>query len=57
MPMRGHITSRTANCGRRRVTPDGFRLGTWLNYQRAKRGRGELSEEKTARLEAIGMIW
>ena len=57
MPMRGHVTSRTANCVRRRVTPDGFRLGTWLNYQRAKRGRGELEEEKIARLDAIGMVW
>ena len=39
------------------VTPEGERLGAWLAYQRTKRSRGELEEEKIARLEAIGMEW
>ena len=39
------------------VTPEGAKLGAWLAYQRTKRGRGELEEEKIARLEAIGMEW
>ena len=42
---------------KRYVTPDGVRLGVWLAYQREKYGRGELDKEKTARLNAIGMVW
>lgn len=42
---------------KRYVSPEGAKLGTWLAYQRAKRGRGELEEEKIARLDAIGMVW
>ena len=42
---------------RRYSSPDGFQLGTWLVYQRAKRAKGELSEERIARLDAVGMVW
>ena len=41
----------------RYTAPGGLKLGTWLNYQRAKHEKGELSPEKTAALEAIGMEW
>ena len=39
------------------VTPEGKRLGAWLAYRRTKRSRGELEQEKIARLDAIGMVW
>ena len=42
---------------KRYVSPEGAKLGAWLAYQRAKRGRGELDAEKIARLDAIGMVW
>ena len=41
----------------RYTAPGGLKLGTWLNYQRAKHEKGELSPEKTTALEAIGMEW
>mmetsp|Transcript_42311 Transcript_42311/g.75811 ORF Transcript_42311/g.75811 Transcript_42311/m.75811 type:complete len:394 (-) Transcript_42311:114-1295(-) len=42
----------------RYVSPDGFRLGRWVQNQRDKyRGkRGGLSEEQVSRLEALGMV-
>ena len=42
------------------VTPDGGKLGNWVSYQRkARKGNtyGGLSEERTARLEALGFVW
>ena len=41
------------------VTPDGGKLGAWVNEQRqCHRGkRSGLSEERTARLEALGFVW
>ena len=39
------------------VTHEGEKLGAWVAYQRTKRSRGELEEEKIARLDAIGMEW
>ena len=36
---------------------DGFRLGVWVNSQRRKNRSGELSEEKIALLNEIGMEW
>ena len=41
------------------VTPDGGKLGTWVvNQRQARKGKGGgLSEERTARLEALGFVW
>ena len=39
------------------VTPDGVRLGAWVCAQRARRGKGTLSAERAAELDALGMIW
>ena len=39
------------------VTESGVRLGAWLENQRAAYWKGELSADKAARLEAIGMLW
>ena len=37
---------------------DGFRLGYWVRTQRAYQGRGQLSEERRQRLEALlGWVW
>ena len=36
---------------------DGFRLSVWVNAQRRKKRNGELSEEKIALLNEIGMVW
>ena len=41
----------------RYVTPDGFKLGAWVKYQREKRARGELSEERVRTLDAMGIRW
>lgn len=49
--------------GRRMVpqthtTPDdGFKLGWWQHAQSAARKRGELSDERIARLDAAGFVW
>ena len=42
---------------KRYTTPDGIKLGVWLDYQRKKYAEGELSEERISMLEAIGMEW
>lgn len=42
---------------KRYTSPDGFKLGIWLTYQRGKRDEGELSEERIEMLDAIGMVW
>ena len=39
------------------VSPSGIRLGAWVENQRAYYLKGELSDDKTRRLEAIGMLW
>ena len=39
------------------VSPSGVRLGAWLENQRAAYWKGELSADKAARLEVIGMLW
>jgi superfamily II DNA or RNA helicase len=37
---------------------DGFKLGSWVVRQRTLRGRGQLAEERTGRLEALpGWVW
>ena len=39
-------------------TPDGYRLGTWLNWQRFAYSSGTLDVQRTARLEALpGWSW
>ncbi len=39
------------------VSPSGIRLGVWVENQRAYYLKGELSDDKIRRLEAIGMLW
>ena len=39
------------------VTESGIRLGAWVENQRAYYLKGELSDDKIRRLEAIGMLW
>ena len=39
------------------VSPSGIRLGAWVENQRAYHLKGELSDDKIRRLEAIGMLW
>ncbi len=36
---------------------DGFALGEWIVYNRQRYLSGSLSEERIARLEALGMVW
>lgn len=38
-------------------TAEGFKLGTWLQNQRAKYRVGKLSDERINKLESIGMVW
>ena len=39
------------------LTADGFKLGQWLNTQRAAKKAGRLSEERAKELEDMGVIW
>jgi superfamily II DNA or RNA helicase len=40
------------------TSPDGYRLGQWINGQRSERGFGGFSVERQARLEALpGWVW
>lgn len=39
------------------VSPSGIRLGVWVENQRAYYLKGELSDDKIRRLEALGMLW
>lgn len=39
------------------VSPSGIRLGAWVENQRVYYLKGELSDDKIRRLEAIGMLW
>lgn len=48
------------NVSRRYVTPDGLSLGNWISTQRKVRAGkcvGNLTEQKIARLNQIGMVW
>jgi hypothetical protein len=36
---------------------DGANLGTWVPRQRIEKRKGELSADKSRRLESIGMVW
>ena len=50
--------NRDALVPRIHVTADGLRLGVWVNTQRRARRKGELSEARAARLEAVdGWQW
>ena len=39
------------------VTPEGIRLGTWLNKVRTAFKRGKLSKDRQKQLEALGIDW
>ena len=39
------------------VTTEGLRLGTWLNTRRQDYKLGKLSQERIAKLEALGVAW
>ncbi len=39
------------------VSPDEFKLGTWVANQRTKYKKRALSIEQIAKLEAVGMVW
>jgi hypothetical protein len=39
------------------VDPSGFKLGIWVASRRKDYGKGQLSPERVAALEALGMIW
>lgn len=38
-------------------TPEGIRLGTWIQRQRLAYKQGKLSAERKEKLEAAGMVW
>lgn len=39
------------------VTPNGFRLGTWISGRRHERNKGALAQERVPELDALGMVW
>jgi hypothetical protein len=39
------------------VTPQGFRLGSWVSSRRTKRAQGKLRADRIAALDALGMVW
>jgi len=41
----------------RYVTEDGFRLGNWISSQRQQFLKNKLSEQRIAKLDALGMAW
>jgi superfamily II DNA or RNA helicase len=48
----------TAWVSAKHVTRDGYKLGMWVNGQRNSRLNGQLSEERTKRLESLkGWVW
>ena len=38
-------------------TEDGFKLGNWVNKQRATYKKGKLTDERIRRLEEVGIVW
>lgn len=38
-------------------TPEGFRLGRWVNTQRVWRRSGRLTQDRIDRLDALGVVW
>ena len=47
-----------ANVPKRYVTPDGFKLGTWVSGQRYNKSKNLLSQDRIERLEALpGWSW
>ena len=38
-------------------TPDGFKLGGWVNMQRVAKSKGRLSREQIAKLDEYGFVW
>ena len=41
----------------RYIDPSGFRLGHWVSRRRADYAAGQISPERIAALEALGMVW
>ena len=42
---------------RQHVTPDGFKLGSWVHNQRQQYKRGELDPDRLVKLESAGIVW
>ena len=38
-------------------TPDGFKLGSWVNMQRVAKSKRRLSREQIAKLDEYGFVW
>ena len=38
-------------------TPDGFKLGSWVNMQRVAKSKGRLSRDQIAKLDEYGFVW
>ena len=46
-----------ANCPKRYVTPDRYKLGIWQNSQRREYKKGKLSDDRIEKLEGTGFKW
>ncbi len=56
--LRGFVAEHgNAHVSRHHVTLNGFQLGSWLNTRRQDYKLGKLSQERIARLEALGVVW
>ena len=48
----GHVLV-PRNC----VTPDGFKLGSWVNQKRVAQAKGKLGQEQIKSLDNLGFVW
>jgi len=49
--------TREGHCNVRAKDPENPSLGNWLSTQRGLKKKNTLSEERIARLEALGVVW